>query len=622
MKRIPASPTSRPPGEGQGTPPSGGDAMAGETDARAGRRWRRWAIPVLAIALLLVAASGHASLATPDNVHPAIYDWARSHPGDPVPVVVRAKGDTAAAVHVIESAGGRAGRQFSIVSAVEAELPAASIASVAASPAVAFLSLDAPVESTDTVKVDTKALSTTYPISVNANDPWSKGYTGAGVTVAVVDTGVSPKDRADFIAPDGSTRVVAEVAVNPSASGTRDGFGHGTHVAGIVGGFKPKGKYVGIAPEASFINVKVADDTGLSTIADAIAGLQWVYENQAQYNIRVVNLSLHSSVPESYRSSPLDAAVEALWFKGVFVVVAAGNLGGAPDAVFYPPANDPFVMTVGAIDDKATTNYGDDVPTPWSSYGTTQDGFAKPELLTPGRSIVSTIDPGSYLYAAYPAKIVDTNYFSLSGTSMAAGVMSGVAALVLERHPDWKPGELKCSLVSTSRALAKPYQTWKVPRAGAASNLSAPACNSDIGIAPSTALAPMLKAGVVAFVAGSADQAAAGTAIGFDVNAIGGSGTDLNDLDWSAIKWDAITWSAIKWDAIKWDAIKWDAIKWDAIKWDAVTPDGVNFSAITWSAIKWDAITWSAITWSSIKWDAIKWDAIKWDAIKWDMVAE
>lgn len=620
MKRIPASRTGRPPGEGHGTFLSGSKAVRGETDRTRGRRWVGPRIALLAVAALILAASGRAAPSPPSNVHPAIFDWAAAHPGQPVPVVVQAAGDTAAAVRAIESAGGTIGRQFTIVPAVEAELPMASVPAVATSPSVASLSLDAPVESTGTVKVDMKALSTTYPVSVNANDPWSKGYTGAGVTVAVVDTGISPKDRADFTSPDGNSRVVAEVAVSPGASGTRDGFGHGTHVAGIVGGFKPKGKYVGVAPEANLINVKVADDAGTSTIADAIAGLQWVYDNQAQYNIRVVNLSLHSSVPESYRSSPLDAAVETLWFKGVFVVVAAGNLGSAPDAVFYPPANDPFVMTVGAIDDKATTNYGDDVPTPWSSYGTTQDGFAKPELLTPGRAIVSTIDPASYLYATYPGKIVDNDYFSLSGTSMAAGVMSGVAALVLERHPDWKPGELKCTLIATSRTLTKPYATWKVPRAGAASNLSTPACNSDTGVAPSTALAPMLKAGVVAYVAGSADQAAASAAIGFDTNAIGGK--SLDNVDWSAIKWDAITWSAIKWDAIKWDAIKWDAIKWDAITWQNVTPDGVNFSAITWSAIKWDAITWSAITWSSIKWDAIKWDAIKWDAVKWDMVAE
>ena len=239
----------------------------------------------------------------------------------------------------------------------------------------------------------------------------------------------------------GATRVVASVAVSTSATSTNDGYGHGTHIAGIIGsdGDANYGKYVGIAPRANLINVKISNDVGASSLGDLIAGLQWVYMNKTQYNIKVVNLSLHSSIAESYKTSPVDAAVEFLWKNGIFVVVASGNTGSAPGQANFPPANDPFVMTVGATDDKGTDTTGDDVLASFSTGGTTQDGFRKPELLAPGVNIVSDTNSTSILYAqGLPlGKVITPGpYLKLSGTSMAAGVMSGVAALVYQKHPD------------------------------------------------------------------------------------------------------------------------------------------------------------------------------------------
>jgi serine protease AprX len=574
-----------------------------------------WRALILLPLILLAAALG-SGLATsqgePLRVHPAVQVWSDSHPGESIPIIVQTHGNSDAVADFIRSSGGTVQREFHIVPAVEADVSPTFVSMLASYPGVTWVSLDAPVVSAGGA-VDTKQLVTTYPYSVNANDPWSKGYTGKGIGVAVVDTGVT--HSADF---GPGPRIVADVALNTAAASTDDGFGHGTHVAGIVGGYRIKGKYIGIAPGSNLLNVKVADEEGNTSLADVIAGLEWVYDNKDLYNIRVVNLSLHSSVAQSYKVDPLDAAVEFLWFNNVFVAVAAGNLGDASDAVNYPPANDPFVMTVGAIDDRGTTSYGDDVPTAWSSFGTTQDGFAKPELVTPGRGIVSAIDTNSTLYEEYPDKIVDQAYFRLSGTSMSAAVMSGVAALVLERHPDWTPGELKCTLIAKARHLSSPYDSFWVPRAGDTSNQSSPKCNSDTGLTPNVHLlgAPIVPlVGAVADVLGASDPTAEASVVGLDLTAAGIGDSTLDTVDWSAIKWDAIKWDAIKWDAIKWDAIKWDAIKWDAIKWDAI-----KWDAIKWDAIKWDAIKWDAIKWDAIKWDAIKWDAIKWDAIKWDFL--
>ena len=592
-------------------------ADTGEANGRR-HKWRRWS-PIF---LLLVVATGFLYLGTgytaPGNVHSAVYAWAGQNPGQPVPVLVQTS-DSASVSDFITSSGGAVRRQFSIVPVVEAEVPASFVSTLAAHHGVDWISLDAPVVATDSA-VPTGNLATTYPYSVGANDAWNASATGNGVGVAIVDTGISPTSNPDFL--DGSNqRVIAQVAVAANASGFADGYGHGTHVAGLVGGNgnRLNGKYIGVAPRSSLINVKVADDQGNTSLGNVIAGLEWVYNNRKLYNIRVVNLSLHSSVAQSYQVDPLDTAVEVLWFNGVFVVVAAGNLGTAPDAVSYPPANDPFVMTVGAIEDQGTRDFSDDQVTSWSSRGVTQDGFQKPELFTPGRNIVSVAEPNSILFKSYPSREVDNYYFQLSGTSMSAGVMSGVAALVLERHNDWTPGQLKCTLMSTARPLSVTTGFF-VPSAGAAANQSSPTCNSNAFSAPSRLLGPMMKVAAVAFVLDQPSPSTTANAIGMNLAPAGLQNATLATVDWSAIKWDAIKWDAIKWDAIKWDAIKWDAIKWDAIKWDAVTPGGVNFSAIKWDAIKWDAIKWDAIKWSAIKWDAIKWDAIKWDAIKWAMV--
>jgi serine protease AprX len=577
------------------------------------RRWR-WSVALIAFALAALSLSG-ADASTPGNVHGSVFAWAHQNPGEPVPVIVQTTENSDSLVSAIESAGGAVDRKFQIISAVEGHVPASAVTSLAADSAVSWVSLNAPIVSAGSA-VQTRNLATTYPMSVGAQDAWSKGYDGDGVGVAVIDTGITSSN--DFI--DNANRIVASVAVNPATTSTADGLGHGTHVSGIIGGDGSQlaGKYIGIAPGANLINVKVADDSGNASLSDVIAGMEFVYANSSVYNIRVVNMSLNTSVAQSFKTDPLCAAAEALWFHGVFVVAASGNSGSAADAVGYCPGNDPFVMTVGAIDDRGTISFSDDVPASWSSFGTTQDGFAKPDLLTPGVGIISDMDSQSLLYQQHPANVVGY-YFSMSGTSMSSGVMSGVAALVLQRHPDWEPGQLKCTLVSKSRSLAGKNSMFRVPRAGDTSNQSKPSCNSDTGIAPSAGFGKIMKA---AYIAGTLDQTGPGavsTYLNVDLSALGLPNSvsdttfDLSLVDWSSIKWDSIKWDSIKWDSIKWDSIKWDSIKWDSIKWDSLTPDGVDFNSIKWDAIKWDAIKWSAIKWDSIKWNSIKWDSIKWD---------
>ena len=292
--------------------------------------------------------------------------------------------------------------------------------------------------------------------AVEADKAWWRA-TGRGVGVAVIDTGVAG-DVQDFQRmSDGSSRVIASAVTNPCAKDANDHYGHGTHVAGLIAGNSLNyptgqnsyGRYMGVAPRANIVSVKVSDDDGNTTVLDVINGIQFAVDNKTSLGIRVLNLSLASTVAESYRTDPLDAAVEQAWFSGLVVVAAAGNEGATQDGVTFAPANDPWVVTVGALDDKATWMRGDDSLATWSSRGLTQDGVRKPDVLAPGVGLVSTLAPGSDFVDLCPTCVVDGKYFRAGGTSMAAAVVSGAAALLIEEHPDWTPDQVKGALVAT-----------------------------------------------------------------------------------------------------------------------------------------------------------------------------
>ena len=282
--------------------------------------------------------------------------------------------------------------------------------------------------------------------------------------MAVIDTGIAgtlPDFR--ISQTNGTSRVVATVATNPYATGDNDSYGHGTHVAGIIagnGGNRPDsdplhGNYVGVAPDANLISVKVADEKGDATLLDVIYGLQFAVDNKDAYNIRVINLSLESTQAQSYKTDPLDAAAEAAWFSGIVVVAAAGNRGTAADAVGYAPGNDPYVISVGGVDDQGTKNTIDDAIADWSSRGTTQDGFAKPDVLAPGAHIVSNLSPKSAFTSMCPSCIVDGQYIRAGGTSMAAPMVAGAIADMLEERPGLTPNQVKAAVLANGRNVGR-----------------------------------------------------------------------------------------------------------------------------------------------------------------------
>jgi serine protease AprX len=393
--------------------------------------------------------------------------------------------------------------------------------------------------------VDTSNLKNTYIKATNTDDVWNTApyRQGAGIGVAVVDSGVW-EPHPDFKTSNGTSRVVAKVKFSSFTNNMTDRYGHGTHVAGIIAGDGStyNGQYTGMAPRANIVSVKVSDDEGKSTAADVVAGLQWILENKAAYNIRVVNLSLNSSVPESYHTSPLSAAVEILWFNGIVVVVSAGNNG---TATLFPPANDPFVITVGAVSDKNTTSLSDDTVANFSAYGTTGDGFAKPDLVAPGSDITSSLANNSELSQQYPLnQIVDSllggllgqttpYYFKMSGTSMSAPIVAGAAVLLLEDEPNLNPDQVKYRLMATA---VKSTQVWP-------------------GYTSAKAGAGYLD--VQAAVNGTTTQSAN---VNIQASQLLWSGNE--PINWSSVNWNSVNWNSVNWNSVNWNSVNWNSTYW------------------------------------------------------------
>jgi serine protease AprX len=338
-------------------------------------------------------------------------------------------------------------------------------------------------------RVASDQLQTTYNQTLGVTPLWKFGVTGTGVGVAVIDTGIDGS-LPDFTS-NGHSRVIVSAVDNPQATSANDGLGHGTDVAGIIAGNGNnrtdalRGQYVGVAPNANLVSIKVADETGGTTVLDVIYGLQFAVEHQAQYNIRVLNLSLDASTPQSYKTDPLDAAVEATWLHGIVVVVAAGNRGDASDAVQYAPANDPYVITVGGLDENGTADPGDDAVASWSSRGTTQDGLQKPDVYAPGAHIASVLAPGSGFATSNCGCLVGGGqYIQTSGTSMAAPMIAGLAADLLQVHPRWTPDQVKGDL--TSAAVSESSSLQEPGAVKAVLNWNPPAANR--GLTPSSLL--------------------------------------------------------------------------------------------------------------------------------------
>ena len=360
--------------------------------------------------------------------------------------------------------GGRLGRRLELINGRVIELPNGLLKKLADHPAIVRIDDDRP-----TTGLMSHVTALTGARTVNR----SYGLDGAGVGVAVIDSGITSwhddltySGSSGAVQMQGNQRVAEFVDFVNGATTPYDDNGHGTHVSGIIAGngYDSRGSNAGMAPAAHIVSLKVLDQQGRGVISDVIAALDHAVRNRARHNIRIINLSVGAAVTSSYRTDPLTLAAKRVVDAGIVVVTAAGNLGQNRDGQpqwggILAPGNAPWVLTVGASTHQGTLNRNDDAVTGFSSAGPSAiDYEAKPDLVASGMGIVSLSDSGSLFYQTKAAYLVDGKvdtaykpYLSLTGTSMAAPVVSGTVALMLQANPSLTPNLVKAILQYTAQ---------------------------------------------------------------------------------------------------------------------------------------------------------------------------
>src|SRR6266567_5139059 len=480
-------------------------------------------------------------------------------------VVVTSTGLLSPAAAVLE-VGGTVLTQYHLINGVDASILTAEEPVLAAMPGITVtpdvsVSVQSTAESTGPHTPSDAFLQETGSTRLA-----SAGDTGQGVTVAVLDTGIGNL-------PDFSGRLVGGVYLTSENNPYQDSYGHGTFVAGLIdgNGASSNGQYSGEAPGAKLVSIKVAGADGTTHLGTLISGLQWAVDHQSSYGIKILNISLGFKPSQSTVNNPLDQAVEAVWNSGIAVVASAGNAGPF-NGTILSPADDPLVITAGALDDMATASITDDEMNDFSSVGpTSPDGWVKPDLVTSGRSVVSVAAPGSTIYNNYPSARVGSTNFVGSGTSFSAAITSGAAALVLAGNPGLTPNQIKARLLGTTDPgpVGNPFvdghgalNAYAADTSGpmdlsqSAAHLAPTSPGSTVSLSPTRPVDtwnPNLWSGT------SWNQAPSG----------GGNwnGWSWNGRDWNGWAWNDGGWAGAEWNGQDWRGWAWNDGGWAGSAW-------------------------------------------------------
>ncbi len=540
------------------------------------RRAMRWLAATITLSLLLgtAAVPTEAFSFDANKIEPALLAEVLAAPTSDFDVIVRSTPSTTrraeTAAKAVTDQGGSPKQALSIIGGASARIKGTGILQLTRDVNVDYVVKDRQLRAQFDPVLDSAKAQTPGILEVSAPQVWSQlGLTGQGVGVAIVDSGVYP--HADL-----AGRIVASIdftSASPTVSTTSTGDpgGHGTHVAGLVAGdgSRSGGAFTGVAPRANIVNVRVIDESGSSSVSTILRGLQWVLANRNVYNIKVVNLSLGATPSGSYKTDFMATPAEVLNFAGITVVVSAGNTGPFAGTV-TTPATDPYVITVGALDDNATSLTSDDLMAVFSSRGRTVfDNLSKPDLVAPGRKMVSLRSPGSALDTLFSDRQVTATgaltpeYYRLSGTSMAAPVVAGVVALMLERNPTLSPAQVKKRLKSTATAL-----TFGTAFDRGAGLVNAYAAVSSIDASKE-------------YAAGRVSDAFAKDMRSF----IQGQPFVWRDLTYhSGVDSAGTTWEGVTWENIRWDSVTWENVTWEGFTWEGVTWEGVTWETVTWQS--------------------------------------
>jgi serine protease AprX len=554
--------------------------------------------------------------------------------GPPTAVVVRAEPGVSAAglAATIEELGGEVVRELGIVNGVAAVVPEGAVAILQDASGVHSVTEDQELHPTavdpnlgyDTA-TDMGTLSAVTQI-LGVQDAWAAGFTGRGIGVALIDTGVTrvPGLTAGQVidGPDLSLD-----SGNPDLLHL-DAYGHGTHMAGIIAGrddgavasavgcttcvnasgYSDTTKFVGVAPDAKIINVKVGAADGATDVSQVIAALDWVVQHKDDpgLNIKVINLSFGANSSQPYVDDPLAYAAEVAWRRGIVVVAAAGNDGKAV-ASLASPAYHPLLLAVGATNPNGTLDPRDDTVAPFATHGTPN---RKVDNVAPGVSITSLRVPGSYIDQNYPGGVVGTRFVRGSGTSQAAAQMAGLVAVMQQQYPTATPDSIKQLLAVTGVALPTVSSLYR------GNGLADADKASDRGSVPlgTQSLLP----GATGF--GTLEAARGGAYVTDGISVLTGE-RDVHGAPWVGSTWRASAWTGSTWRGGTWNGSRWTADTWLSGAWPAADDVSPTWSGSRWTGSRWTGNTWDGSTWrgswSGSTWRTAGWSQAAWSSASW-----
>jgi serine protease AprX len=399
-----------------------------------------------------------------------------------------------------------------------------------------------------------------------------------------------------------------------------DGNGHGTHMAGIIAGranaadptaYEADTKnFLGMAPDARIVNVKVGDGEGATDVSQVIAAIDWVvqHRNDPGLNIRVLSISYGTDSGQPYEVDPLAFAAEQAVRAGIVVVAAAGNAGFSKMGTLTNPAYDPFVLAVGASDPNGTLVPWDDDVAPFSSVGGSSSGGNKgrsPDLVAPGAHVISLRAPGSHVDQSHAEGYVNPALFRGSGTSQAAAVVAGAAALVLQQRPTITPDELKKLLMNAATSLkgtARSSQGSGQLNLGNALTRTTPSW-----VEPSPA---STGAGSLELARGSLHVQNYGVVLQGEKDIFGMPfvSAQIALLEAAGSSWSGGMWNGSSWSGSSWSASSWSGSSWSGSSWSGSSWSGSSWSGSSWSSSSWSGSSWSSSSWSSAGWLGASWD--------------
>ena len=579
-------------------------------------------------------------------------------------------GCTAVVAADVASVGGHMTRTLAILNGGTAEVPAGALSMLSSAACVAEVTPDSPVQFYSIGGYDpTSDVGSLYDTTkiIGAQQVWNNfGGTGKGVGVALIDTGVAPVQGLNA-----SGQVVNGPDVSFASQAQQliynDEYGHGTHMAGIIAGNDLFGRggnsqtasspsllgglvsdllgspssqgssryagdtsdFIGVAPDAHILNMKVADENGVADISQVIAAIDWVvaHKNDNGLNIRVINLSFGTNSSQSYALDPLAFSAEYAWHNGIVVVAAVGNFGTSSNGV-SDPAYDPYLLAVGAADTQKTLNPGDDTVASFSSVG---NGVRNPDLVAPGVHLASLRDPGSNIDVQYGSTATVANrFFRGSGSSMATAVVTGAVADYLSVRPNATPDQVKWAFTATARNLTG--QPATAEGAGELNLLSAVKANP--ANAPVQSFAPATGLGSLEAARGGVWVTANNIALQGEQDIFGmpwnaqsianatlagtaWSGGTFNGTAWSGTGWSGTGWSGTAWSGTAWSGTGWSGTGWSGSTWTGTGWSGTGWSGTGWSGTGWSGTGWSGTGWSGTGWSGTAWSGTGWSGATW-----